>query len=27
LLDEVGKLLRQIRSAWIQIPAQLGGKP
>jgi flagellar protein FliS len=27
LLDEVGNLLRQIRSAWIQIPAQQGGKP
>jgi flagellar secretion chaperone FliS len=27
LLEEVANLLRQIRSAWIQIPAQLGGKP
>ncbi len=28
LLDEVGTLLRQIRSAWIQIPAQQqGAKP
>jgi flagellar protein FliS len=27
LLDEVGDLLRQIRSAWIQIPAQQGARP
>jgi flagellar secretion chaperone FliS len=27
MLDEVGTLLRQIRSAWIQIPAQQGDKP
>jgi flagellar secretion chaperone FliS len=27
LLDEVGDLLRQIRSAWIQIPPQQGGRP
>jgi flagellar secretion chaperone FliS len=27
LLDEVANLLRQIRSAWIQIPAQLAQKP
>ena len=27
LLDEVANLLRQIRSAWIQIPAQAGGSP
>lgn len=27
LLDEVGGLLRQIRSAWIQVPSLLGGKP
>jgi len=27
LLEEVGKLLRQIRSAWIQIPAQPGARP
>jgi flagellar protein FliS len=27
MLDEVGTLLRQIRSAWIQIPAQQAGSP
>jgi flagellar protein FliS len=27
LLEEVANLLRQIRSAWIQIPAQQGVKP
>jgi flagellar protein FliS len=27
LLEEVANLLRQIRSAWIQIPAQQGRKP
>jgi len=27
LLDEVANLLRQIRSAWIQIPALQAGKP
>jgi len=27
LLDEVGNLLRQIRSAWIQIPALAGQRP
>lgn len=27
LLDEVSHLLREIRSAWIQIPSQLGQKP
>lgn len=27
LLEEVANLLREIRSAWIQIPAQLGAKP
>ncbi len=27
LLEEVANLLRQLRSAWIQIPAQMGQKP
>lgn len=27
LLDEVGHLLRQIRSAWVQVPALAGQKP
>jgi flagellar protein FliS len=27
LLDEAANLLRQIRSAWIQIPALQAGKP
>jgi hypothetical protein len=27
MLDEVGTLLRQIRSAWIQIPAQQAARP
>ncbi len=27
MLDEVSQLLRQIRSAWIQIPALVGQKP
>ncbi len=27
LLEEVGNLLRQIRGAWIQIPAQAGAHP
>jgi flagellar protein FliS len=27
LLDEVGNLIREIRSAWIQIPSLVGQKP
>jgi flagellar secretion chaperone FliS len=27
LLDEVGNLIREIRSAWIQIPSLVGRKP